>query len=147
VKKLSLIGMVALAVLTTLPARSDETQYGAYATSPAHPATWVDGATRVHQDLRWDEKSHLLVTDVQYSTRIFADATHPPEEDDFILPFPSVHFNPATNTFTANGVAIGKLRKSFFGHEVVLSPGIALSIHRHHGVVHAAIIPDDGSQY
>jgi hypothetical protein len=61
--------------------------------------------------------------------------------------FPSVRFDPATNKFMANGVVIGTLRDDFIGHKVVLNHGVALSIHRHHGIVHAAIIRQDVADY
>jgi hypothetical protein len=143
-----LLGTAALAVLSFLPARAGvATIHGAYATSPGHPTTWVAGATRVHQDLRWDGRHNVLVADVKYSTADWADSDNPTQEDDFILPFPSVRFDPATNKFMANGVVIGTLRDDFIGHKVVLNPGVALSIHRHHGIVHAAIIRQDVADY
>jgi hypothetical protein len=147
-KTILLLGIAALSVLTCLPACADaETLLGAYATSQEHPATWVVGATRVHQYLRWDGQHNLLVADVKYSTADWADSDNPTQEDDFVLPFPSVRFNPATNKFMANGVVIGTLRDDFIGHKVVLNPGVALSIHRHHGNVYAAIIRHDVTNY
>ena len=147
-KTTTLVGIATLAVLTCLPARAgEETLYGVYASSPEHPATWVAGATRGHQDLRWDGRHNVLVADVEYSTADWADSANPTQEDDFILPFPSVRFDPATNKFMANGVVIGTLRDDFIGHKVVLNHGVALSIHRHHGIVHAAIIRQDVADY
>jgi hypothetical protein len=145
-KTTTLLGMAALAALTSLPANAgEETNHGAYAASPAHPSTWVVGATRVHQGLRWDGLRRELVAYVKYSTQDWADEIHPAQEDDFSLPFPTVCLDPATNKFMADGMAIGMLHDSFFGHEVTLSPGVALSIHRHYGIVNAALIHEDVS--
>jgi hypothetical protein len=147
-KTLTLIALAAGAAFTCIPAHADaQIFHGAYATSPAHPATWVAGASRANQGLRWDDKLHQLVADVRYSTRDWADSIHPAQDDDFVLPFPSVHFDLATKTFTANGVVIGTLRDGFWGHEVVLNPDVALSIHRHHGVVKADLIRQDAADY
>jgi hypothetical protein len=112
----------------------------AYAKSPDHPKTWVDGATRTHQELRWSDEKHMLVADVVYSTADFADGPHPTQEDDFTLTFPTVHFDPASGKFTANGVVVARLHGGLFGHEVALDPKVDLSIHRHHGVVYGALI-------
>jgi hypothetical protein len=112
-----------------------------YATSPDHPSTWVDGATRTHQDLRWSDDKHMLVADVTYSTRDYADNTHPTEDDSYTLRFPTVHFDSATGKFTVGGVTVAHLEHGFFGSHVALEPKVALSIHRHHGVITAALIP------
>jgi hypothetical protein len=115
----------------------------AYAKSPDHPKTWVDGATRSRQSLRWDAARHMLFGDVTYSTAYFADGPHPTQEDDFSLTFPTVHFDPSSNKFTANGVVVATLRHGLFGAEVALDPKVELSIHRHHGVIHGALIAAD----
>jgi hypothetical protein len=117
-----------------------------YAKSPDHPKTWVDGATRTHQSLRWDSEKHLLVADVTYSTQDFADGPHPTEEDDFTLTFPTVHFDHDSGNFTADGTVVARLRGSLFGHEVVLDPKVTLSIHRHHGVVFGALIANQNPE-
>ncbi len=90
---------------------------------------------------------HVLIADVKFSTRDWTDSIHPAQEDDFSLPFPSVRFDPATKRFTAHGVAVGTLRNGFLGPEVVLNPEVALSIHRHHGIVNAALIREDVTDY
>jgi hypothetical protein len=113
----------------------------AYAWSPDHPRTWVDGASRSHQALRWNGDKHLLVADVTYSTADYADNIHPPEEDDLRLTFPTVRFDAATDKFTAGGVTVATLQHGFFGPHVVLAPDVQLSVHRHHGVVWGSLIP------
>jgi hypothetical protein len=112
------------------------------AESPDHPKTWVVGATRIHQALRWSNEKHMLLADVTYSTRDFADGPHPTEEDDFTLFFPTVHFDPATHRFTAKGVVVATLHSGLFGPDVSLAPDVMLSIHRHHGVVYGALLRD-----
>jgi hypothetical protein len=109
------------------------------AKSPDHPKTWVDGATRTHQSLRWSASRQLLVAYVTYSTADYADDTHPTQEDDFTLTFPTVHFDAASKKFTANGTVVARLKSSLFGDEVALEPSVGLSIHRHHGVVYGAL--------
>jgi hypothetical protein len=121
-------------------ARADYNE-NAYAKSPDHPKTWVDGATRTHQELRWSPDKHLLLADVTYSTADFADGPHPTQEDDFVLTFPTVHFDPASGKFTAGGVVVATLHGGILGHDVSLDPKVELSIHRHHGVVYGALIP------
>jgi hypothetical protein len=113
----------------------------AIARSPDHPSTWVDGATRERQSLRWSPSKHMLFALVTYSTADFADGPHPTQEDDFSLALPTVHFDPASNHFLVDGTVIATLRHGIFGSSVALDPKLALSIHRHHGVVYAAIIP------
>jgi hypothetical protein len=115
-------------------------QVGVCAASPNHPDTWVIGADKVHQALRWDAATHTLFADVKYSTGNYADDTHPTKVDDFALAFPTVQFDAQSGTFTANGQAIGTLRHGLFGSEVALKPGVALDIHRHHGKVYGRII-------
>jgi len=113
----------------------------AIARSPDHPSTWVDGAMRDRQSLRWSPTKHMLFALVTYSTAAYADATHPPQEDDFSLAFPTVHFDSASGHFLVNGDVVATLRHGFFGSSVALDPKLALSVHRHHGVVYAAIVP------
>lgn len=113
----------------------------AYAWSPDHPKTWVDGAMRAHQSLRWSDDRHMLVANVTYSTADYADNTHPPEQDEYTLTFPTVHFDPASGTFTAGGVTVARLEHGFFGSHVVLASNVQLSIHRHRGVIVGALIP------
>jgi hypothetical protein len=112
-----------------------------YARSPEHPSTWVDGAARTHQDLRWDGDRHTLFADVTYSTADYADNTHPPESEDFTLTLPEVRFDPSSRRFTADGVTVATLQHGFFGSHVVLEPEVELSIHRHHGVIYCALVP------
>ena len=111
----------------------------AYAKSPDHPSTWVVGATNIHQALRWDESKRMLVADVKYSTRDYADGIHPTEEGDYTLSFPTVHFDSSSSKFTANGVTLGTLRHGFLGSHVVLDPQVELDVHRHHGKIYAVI--------
>jgi len=131
-------------VIGTLLGTSARADYNenAYAKSPDHPKTWVDGATRIHQDLRWSDDKHMLLADVTYSTRDYADGPHPTQEDDFVLTFPTVHFDPASGEFTAGGVVVARLHGGLFGSEVSLDQKVELSIHRHHGVVYGALIPN-----
>ena len=111
-----------------------------FAKSPDHPKTWVDGATRTHQSLRWSSAQHMLLAYVTYSTADFADGPHPTQEDDFSLTFPTVHFDPASNKFTAHGVVVAMLHHTLLGDDISLSSNVKLSIHRHHGVVYGALI-------
>jgi hypothetical protein len=113
----------------------------AIARSPDHPTTWIDGATREKQSLRWSPTKHMLFALVTYSTADYADATHPPQEDNFSLPLPTVHFDSGFDRFVVNGTIVATLRHGLFGSSVILNPKFALSVHRHHGVVYAAIIP------
>jgi len=83
----------------------------------------------------------MLFAVVKYSTADFADATHPPQEHNFSLSFPSVSLDFRSNLFTTNGVAIARLHDGHFGSSAVLHPKWDLSVHRHHVVVYAAIIP------
>jgi len=138
---LLLLASVVLACTAALPARADYNE-NAYARSPDHPKTWVDGATRTHQELRWDADKHMLLADVVYSTQDFADGPHPTQEDDFTLTFPTVHFDPASGKFTAGGMVVARLHGGLFGSEVALDPKVTLSIHRHHGVVYGALVPN-----
>ena len=118
----------------------------AYAWSPDHPKTWVDGAMRTRQSLRWSSERHMLVANVTYSTADYADNAHPPEEDDYTLTFPSVHLDAASGKLTAGGVTVATLRSGLFGPHVALAPNVQLSIHRHHGVIWGALIPGDSDE-
>lgn len=120
-----------------------QTDLMAYAKSPDHPSTWVVGATNIHQALRWDESKRMLVADVKYSTRDYADGIHPTEESDYTLSFPTVHFDSSSNKFTAHGVTIATLRHGFLGSRVVLDSRVELDVHRHHGKIYAMIIPSE----
>jgi hypothetical protein len=125
------------------PGRAQTNGY-AFAQSPDHPKTWADGATRIHQSLRWSASKQTLFAEVTYSTADFADGPHPTQEDDFTLSFPTVRFDPASNKFTANGFVVARLHHGLFGSEILLDPKVQLSIHRHHhGVVYAALVPGD----
>ena len=147
-KTVTLIALAAAAALSSASAYATaETFHGAFATSPAHPTTWIIGASRDEQSLRWDNRLHELVADVRYSTKDWADSVHPAQEDDFVLPFPSVRFDPEAKSFRANGVSIATLRDGFWVREVVLNPDVALSIHRHHGVVNATLIRQNAVSY
>jgi hypothetical protein len=110
------------------------------ATSPDHPKTWVDGAIRDRQGLRWSPEKHMLFGTVTYSTADFADNTKPTQEDHFRLAFPTVHFDSASGNFTAGGMVVATLDHGLFGESVKLAPGVELSIHRHHGVVFAKLL-------
>jgi hypothetical protein len=113
----------------------------AYATSPDHPGTWESGADNIHQALRWDSPKKMLFADVKYSTVAYADDAHPAMENDYALSFPTVHFDSATGLLTVKGTTLGRLHHSFFGSEITLDKGVALSIHRHHGKIFAMIVP------
>ena len=115
----------------------------AYAQSPDHPSTWVVGATNIHQAIRWDASKQMLVADVKYSTRDYADSVHPTQESDYALSFPSVRLDSSTNKLMAHGATIGTLHHGLFGSEVVLKRGVELDVHRHHGKIYAAILPGD----
>ncbi len=128
---------LVLACTAATQARADYNE-DAYAKSPDHPKTWVDGATRIHQELRWSPDKHMLLADVVYSTQDYADGPHPTQEDDFTLTFPTVHLDPASGTFTAGGRVVARLH----GDGVKLDPKVELSIHRHHGVVYGALVPN-----
>jgi hypothetical protein len=113
----------------------------AFAKSPDHPSTWVVGASNIHQDLRWDEPKQMLVADVTYSTRDWADSMHPTHEGEYTLGFPTVRFDKSSQTFVAGGTKVGTLKHGLFGPDVVLDPTAELNIHRHHGRIYAAIAP------
>jgi len=132
--------LLAMAFAGALTARA-QTDHSPIVGSPDHPSTWVVGATRMHQNLRWSPEKQMLVADVVYSTENYADGPHPTQEDDFTLSFPTVHFDPASGRFTVKGVAIATLHHGLFGSSVILNPRMALSIHRHHGIVYGAIVP------
>jgi hypothetical protein len=111
----------------------------AYAKSPDHPNTWVVGASNIHQDLRWDNAHRMLVADVKYSTRDWADSAHPTHESDYTLSFPSVHLDKSSQALTVSGTHIGTLSHGIFGPDVKLDSKAELDIHRHHGKIYAAI--------
>jgi hypothetical protein len=147
-KTTTLLCLAALTAFTQQPAQAAvHLHNGVYTASADHPETWVDGADRVHQDLRWDKKTNRLVADVKYSTAADANKDFAPAEDDFTLTFPDVRFDATKAIFTANGTTIAQLKDGFFGPVVVLNKGIALSIHRHHGIVYASIVRDDAIEY
>ena len=131
---LILIASLSIPVSAQIPAY-------AIARSPDHPATWVDGAMRDKQTLLWSPTKHMLFALVKYSTADYADATHPPLESDLSLSFPTVHFDQASGRFSTNGRVVATLQHGLFGSSVRLDPSLALSVHRHHGVVYAAIVP------
>lgn len=132
-----LVGFVAFS-----PAYGQVTSY-AFAKSPDHPSTWVVGASNIHQDLRWDQTQQVLVADVTYSTRDYADSMHPTQEDEYTLAFPTVRFDRSSQTFLAGGTKVGILKHGLFGPNVVLDPHAELDIHRHHGRIFAAITPSE----
>ena len=145
-RKLYFLLTVLLMAVTLRPLSADQAPpYGTYAASPSHPSTWVTGAMCTRKQLRWDGDHGLLVADVTYSNQDYADATNPTRQDDFILSFPGVRLN-QNHEFVADGRVIGSLKDVFLGHEVVLKPGVVLSVHRHHGIIHAALIHLDSSQ-
>jgi hypothetical protein len=139
----SLTVVVLLGMTAVLNARADASGVPIfnYAASPDHPSTWVDGATRAHTDLRWNAEKNMLVADVTYSTADWADSVHPARQDQFTLTLPTVRLDKATGEFTAHGVTVASLQPGFFGHHVVLARDVALSIHRHHGVLYGALVP------
>ena len=116
----------------------------AFATSPDHPTTWVVGASNIHQDLRWDYVHQMLVSDVTYSTRDWADSVHPTRESEYTLSFPSVHLNRSSQSLTAGGTHIGTLTHGIFGTGVKLDRQAELDIHREHGKIFGAIAPSTG---
>ena len=138
---LILLGFFAAMLLGPGGQLRAESSSDALAESPDHPTTWVNGATRERQSLRWSPTKHLLFAYVTYSTADFADGPHPTQEDDLSLTFPTVRLDPATHHFIANGIVVATLRRGLFGEEVALDPKVELSIHRHHGVVYGKLIP------
>jgi hypothetical protein len=122
------------------PARAQANLY-TFAKSPDHPSTWVDGASNIRQGLRWDDSRQMLVADVTYSTRDYADGVHPAHEGEYTLSFPSVHLDKESRTFVAGGTRVGMLAHGIFGDEVVLDSKAELDIHWHHGRIFAAINP------
>ena len=96
---------------------------------------------RERQSLQWSPTKHMLFALVTYSTRAYADGTHPAQEDDFSLALPSVHFDASSDHFLVDGSVVATLQHGFFGSSVALDPKLALSVHRHHGIVYAAIVP------
>jgi hypothetical protein len=135
----ALVGLIVGAA--TLPVSADTV----LASSPDHPKTWEAGAAKSYLALRWDSKKNMLVADVTYSTQVWADATHPPEEQDEIITFPSVRFDPGTKSFTAKGVTIARLHPMFLGNDIVLEKGMELSVHRKHGFIYGKIIVAENS--
>jgi hypothetical protein len=83
----------------------------------------------------------VLFADVKYSTRDWADDTHPAQESDYSLAFPDVRFDSGTGRLVSNGTTIGTVRHGLFGSEVVLDRGVQLSVHRHDGKIKAMIVP------
>lgn len=136
-----LIASTVAVGLAWLPVRAADSAGQVFVESPDHPQTWVSGASNIHQDLRWDTQKGMLVADVKYSTRDYADDANPTRESDYTLSFPNVRFDAATNRFTVHGVTVGTLRQGLFGSEVVLDKGVKLSIHRQHGLINAMIMP------
>ena len=134
------MGSVALSSAQT------QTSPVAVVKSPDHPETWVVGATNIHQALRWDNSRHMLVADVTYSTRDWADSMHPTRESEYTLAFPSVHLDRTSEALTANGSRIGHLTHGLFGTDVQLVPEAELDIHRQHGKIFAAIAPSMGDE-
>jgi hypothetical protein len=110
------------------------------ATSPDHPKTWVAGATKSFLALRWDHKLKMLVADVTYSTRLWADDVHPPEEEDYTLGFPGVQLNPQENTLTVNGVTVARLHHLIIGDDIVLEKGFELILDLHKGLIFGSIV-------
>ena len=138
------VALMLLAFIAECPVWA-QSELLAYAQSPDHPSTWVVGATNIHQALRWDASKQMLFADVKYSTRDYADNTHPSEESDYALSFPTVHFDSNSNQFTAHGVTLATLHHGIFGSNVVLAQGMELDINRHHGKIYARIIPNENS--
>jgi hypothetical protein len=99
-----LVGLVAFS-----PTYGQVSSY-AFAKSPDHPSTWVVGATNVHQDLRWDKPRQMLVADVTYSTRDYADGVNPTHKSEYTVSFPTVRFDETSQTFVAKGTHVGTLR-------------------------------------
>ena len=113
----------------------------AFATSPDHPSTWVAGASNIHQDVRWDKARQMMVADVTYSTRDWADSPHPTEEGKYTLSFPSVRIDRSSGVLVAGGTRVGRINHGILGDEVVLNRNAELEVHRHHGRIFAAIAP------
>jgi hypothetical protein len=113
------------------------------ATSPDHPKTWEAGAAKSYLALRWDSDKKMLVADVTYSTRDYADGVHDPETQDATIRFPGVSFDPATKTFIANGVTVARIHPMLFGNHIVLEKGLELSVHRQHGFIYGKIVAEN----
>jgi hypothetical protein len=137
------IALISMAFMTQGSLRAAQPVAGGCVTSPDHPSTWTSGADNVHQALRWDPDKHMLFADVKYSTILYADDTHPTEDNDYTLSFPTVRLDPASGVFTANGMKIGTLHRGFFGSNIVLDKSVELNIHRHHGRIFAMIVPSE----
>jgi hypothetical protein len=114
---------------------------GAFARSPDHPSTWVVGASNIHQDVRWDKTHQMMVADVTYSTRDWADSAHPTEESEYTLSFPSVRMDRSSGSLVAGRTQVGKISHGLFGNDVVLSRNVELEVHRQHGKIFAAMVP------
>jgi hypothetical protein len=138
----SLLVLVLVAFTASCPGLA-QTNRRVFAESPDHPSTWVIGAFNIHQALRWSSSRHMLFADVKYSTRDYADNTHPTVECDYALSFPTVHFDASSQIFSVNHAPIGTLRHGFFGSHVVLESNYELDIRRHHGRIFAAIQPEE----
>lgn len=132
--------LAACLIVTTLGSIRAFAYDAVLASSPDHPKTWVDGAIRDRQGLRWSPEKHMLFGTVTYSTADFADNTKPTQEDHFLLAFPTVHFDSASGNFTAGGTVVATLGRGLFGESVKLAPGVELSIHRHHGIVFGKLL-------
>jgi hypothetical protein len=145
-KKLVLLfSLVSVAFFAETSLYAAQSLLGNSITSPDHPRTWVVGADNVHQALRWDGEKQMLFADVKYSTVSYADDTHPTQEADYTVSFPTVKLDSSSGEFTANGVKVGMLRHGVFGTNVVLDKGVELDIHRHHGRIFAMIAPSENS--
>jgi len=135
-----LVSVVATGFMACSSAFAQVSSYS-FATSPDHPSTWVAGASNVRQVLRWDRSRQMLVADVRYSTRDWADSVHPAHDSDYTLTFPTVRWDHNSGMLEANGHAIGKVSPGLFGTNVHLSQRAELDVHRHHGRIFAAINP------
>ena len=135
-----LLSIIAAGFVSASPGFGQMSPYS-FAKSPDHPSTWVAGASNIRQVLRWDPSKQMLVADVRYSTRDWADSVHPANESDYTLTFPTVQLDRASGTLEASGRPIGKVSSGLFGTNVHLSQKAELDVHRHHGRIFAAINP------
>jgi hypothetical protein len=139
-KMISAFFVLFLLVFNSQAALGAPPALAVYAASPDHPHTWVSGADNVRQALRWDDNRQMLVADVKYSTVAYADDTHPTEENDYTLTFPTVRFDRTSGKFTAHGTTVAMLHHGLFGVDIVLNRDVELSIHRHHGRIFGQIL-------
>jgi len=112
--------------------------------SPDHPSTWVAGAHKEIPTLRWDSTHHMLVADVKYSTKDYADSVNPAESDYHALTFPNVRLASNGNDLLATNhigetAKIGRIENGFFGKSVVLDNGVDLNVHREKGLIYASL--------